>query len=822
MNSLPADNTIASARASPEARQSGRLFLGLAAALLITAVLLRFLLVEGGGQFFFPDETRYFLSREAATLVASGNLRQGLLLPFSNSEHIGFKVLGLMPALLEERFGHDGRLPALFFSIFSVLNLLLIGLCARRLGASPMAQLWALFLGVCSNSLFYYTRHLFPYDASLCLGLLAFYIGSRSGGWRRSTAVGLLAGLAFITYLGYWTLAGTVMLLHLLRGGGWRLWLERALATGAGFGAVVTVVLLVNQLGTGHALADTLRFATTINQGDFHEGHSLPWRYLQAAEGLLLWVWLAAAAYAMVWLIRSQAAREGRNQARWLCLAALVLLYVIPLVTSNVLQKFVVYGRGARLEVPFFCLLTALVLDDLDWSRRVVRLAAAGLAVLVAISTGLRFAVPLTQQFPAAFRTRGDALLRLRPPPDPGSYYRYVNVNHYVMAAEVLKQAPAETLLVAAHPYQFEPYLFEGFSPAERARRRSVDHRMRLVRIDVPVTERVTGKEQGLVTLHIRFPSDRAGFAEPLLSIGPNRNGDLFFVRYLAAGKMELGFENMGVQIIASPPQSVTRDVVHVLELYSGTLAPVGDGAGMAPGWRPAALRNLVFVRFDGKVILDSYSPGHAPVQGEIYAGYNYVEADSAESQFSGEILGVTRGGWPPASAEAGAGEGKFGAAVLTLLPPATGNGTPEPLVVAGISGRAVLGFVRTLPDGTCKFGMEIWSVGAWESAPVRLPGRSKATIIFECGTLLPPVGDSAWGDVPVARQQEASHRLCIMVNGREVLRVKQQTPEFTEPPPVYFGENPLGGSVVGAHFSGEILSALRLPVETETTVPTP
>lgn len=186
---------MASARASPGARRSGRLFLGLAAALLITAVVLRFLLVEGGGQFFFPDEARYLLSRKAAALVVSGNLQQGLLLPFSNSEHIGFKVLGLMPALLEEWVGHDDRLPALFFSVFSVLNLLLIGLCARRLGASPMAQLWALFLGACSNSLFYYTRHLFPYDASLCLGLLAFYIGSRDGGWRRSVAVGLLAGL---------------------------------------------------------------------------------------------------------------------------------------------------------------------------------------------------------------------------------------------------------------------------------------------------------------------------------------------------------------------------------------------------------------------------------------------------------------------------------------------------------------------------------------------------------------------------------------------------------------------------------------------------
>ncbi len=821
MNSLPADNTIASARASPEARQSGRLFLGLAAALLITAVLLRFLLVEGGGQFFFPDETRYFLSREAATLVASGNLRPGLLLPFSNSEHIGFKVLGLMPALLEERFGHDGRLPALFFSIFSVLNLLLIGLCARRLGASPMAQLWALFLGVCSNSLFYYTRHLFPYDASLCLGLLAFYIGSRSGGWRRSTAVGLLAGLAFITYLGYWTLAGTVMLLHLLRGGGWRLWLERALATGAGFGAVVAVVLLVNQLSTGHALADTLRFATTINQGDFHEGHSLPWRYLQAAEGLLLWVWLAAAAYAMVWLIRSQAARGGRNQARWLCLAALVLLYVIPLVTSNVLQKFVVYGRGARLEVPFFCLLTALVLDDLDWSKRVVRLAVAGLAVLVAISAVLRFAVPLTQQFPAAFRTRGDALLRQRPPPDPGSYYRYVNVNHYVMAAEVLKQAPAETLLVAAHPYQFEPYLFEGFSPAERARRRSVDHRMRLVRMLVPANERVTGEPYGLITLRLRFPERHAGFTEPLLSVGPHGEGDLFFVRYPAADRGEFGLESMGEQIIKSETVDIAPGRTHVLELFSGTLAPPPadeKAAGTMAGMRHAYYRNRVYLRFDDRVLLNTPVPGHTAGTEEIYVGFNHVEADSAGSQFSGEILSAQRGGLPPAPQGL---QENYGAMELTLIPPASRSGIPEPLVVAGETGRGVFAFIKHLPDGTYQFGIEIWSVGAWVSKPLKLKPGVAAKVVFSFGALLPPAGHPAWGRTPVEIQRKLKRRLRITVDGSEVFSAERETPEFAQLP-LYIGVNPIGGSYVGARFSGEILSALRLPVEAETTVPTP
>ena len=72
-------------------------------------------------------------------------------------------------------------------------------------------------------------------------------------------------------------------------------------------------------------------------------------------------------------------------------------------------------------------------------------------------------------------------------------------------------------------------------------------------------------------------------------------------------------------------------------------------------------------------------------------------------------------------------------------------------------------------------------------------------------------------------RPQESRQRLRIVVNGREVLRVKQPTPEFTEPPPVYFGENPLlGGSLVGARFSGTILSTGRRPMEDATSPSTP
>jgi len=78
---------------------------------------------------------------------------------------------------------------------------------------SREAQLWVVLLAVSCVSLFYYSRHLSPYDAAMTFGLGALYLGlARGGGWPRSAVVGALAGAAFITYLAYWALAIVVVL----------------------------------------------------------------------------------------------------------------------------------------------------------------------------------------------------------------------------------------------------------------------------------------------------------------------------------------------------------------------------------------------------------------------------------------------------------------------------------------------------------------------------------------------------------------------------------------------------------------------------------
>ena len=810
MNALARAGAAAAPGSGDKDRPTVRLAYGAIVALLLMAAVLRGILVWRGGQFFFPDESRYAVSRDAAAQLAAGNVKAGLLLPFTNSEHPGFKFLGLAPALLEQWCGRNDRIPALYFSAFSLLAVALIWLVTRRLGAPPGGQVAATLLAVASSSLLCYSRHLFPYDPSLAFALAAWYVGLRRGGWARSVTVGLLAGAAFVTYLGYWSLVGTVLLLHVLRPGDRRERGRCALAAAVGAGAVVVAVGLLIRLATGSALVDALRFATTVNQGDFREGYRLVWQYLAVTDGLLLWLWLAAAAYAAGWCWRHRGEAGGRVAPMVLCLAGLVTLYAALVIAANGLEKFVVYGRVARLLVPFFCVLAGLVVPTLGPAGRWRRPLLAVLALLVASSAVVRYRQPLTQMFPREFRAQGDELLRHLPPTGADAYYRYVNVIHYVHGLERLRQPPTATLRAAPHPYQYAPYLYEGFTAPERRARLSPDQAMRLVRMAVPLAEQLTGQPYGIVTLRLRFPTDRAGFTEPLLSIGPRRDGELFFVRYEAGARAVFGFESMGNMVVTGDPVGIAPQQEHELRLFSGGLAPPGEHP--VGGVNPDYYRRLVYLSLDGHELINTFVPGHHAGPDEVYVGVNAVEADSAGDQFWGDVLAARRGGLPPGPAGGSEWPGTYGAVELTLVLPAAGPGVPEPLVVAGIPGRGVLGFIKNLADGTHEFGVEVWSVGAWASGPVRVRAGRTTKVVYSFGSLFPPPGAPAWGTTPLDRQRALKDEIRITVDGAEVFAAKRRTPDFDHVP-LYVGVNPIGGSYVGARFSGEMLASRRLPL---------
>lgn len=787
---------------------------GLIAGLLALALALRLWLVWGGGQNFWPDESRYIAARDAVVEMSGGHLRSGLTSLVAQGDHVGFKLLSLVPAELQRLTKVDDlRLPAAFFALFSWAGLGWLWLWTRRTGASPEAQAWTLLLAVTCTSLTFYVRHLFPYDTSLALALAALAVGAKPrASLPRAAAAGALAGAAVLVYFGYWLLGGVALaFVAAAHRETWGRRVARAAATALGFAAVLGAVWLLDQWGAGTMIANSRKFSGTIVQGDFGQGYRLVAAYFWAAEGPAFLLWVAAAAYATRRVWRDLRGPRALAPAWYLSVAGLAMILGGLLLMSDVVHKFVVYGRLARQLVPFCCVAGGLALAEWRSGVRRARLCA-GLAIAgLALNGAWHLAPALTQMFPDEFRRLGKARLASAPAIEPGqTYYRFVNVDHYLFEPEVLPVPPEATLLARRHPYEFAPYLYEGITAQQRAVRRATDQRMRLVLMRVPPAQRVVGDTYGQVTLKVRFASGRAGMSEPLLSLGPRKNGDLFFVRYESPTVCYFGMESEGVTVVTGPPVTYEAGRDYEVECFNGGMLPPADHDNVTAAQR-LYYQNLASIRLDGVTALNTLVTAHHVSPAEVYAGLNFVEASSADTAFSGVIAEVRRGGFPPLPA-GGLGDADYGAVRMVAWLPAAAAGVPEPLVVVGVTGKATLGYVRVLPGGQAKFGAEFWGVGAFESDAVAAPSDAPTEVVFNFPALFPPVGAARWGGVPVATQQALRTHLTILVNGRKVF--EREVPDTGAPnTPVEFGANPAGGSWVTDRFSGRLVQGMRLPL---------
>jgi hypothetical protein len=222
-----------------------------------------------------------------------------------------------------------------------------------------------------------------------------------------------------------------------------------------------------------------------VKQGDLSEGHHVLAGYFWSAEHGLVAIWLAA----VVLLMAAWRRREVGLGRAWCWLAGILSLGLVMIVCSNVMQSFVVYGRTARMLVPFLALLAGWAAarwvsapGAARWRRPVAVL------VVLAIAAG-NFLQPLRQVFPNKFIRQGNALIerRLRAITDPDERQRAQERMKYMYAGfqwpmpEHYDFPPYDTLLQARHPLQYDPYLFEGFNHEQRDAIHTTDLTMRLV-----------------------------------------------------------------------------------------------------------------------------------------------------------------------------------------------------------------------------------------------------------------------------------------------------------------------------------------------------
>ncbi len=457
---------------------------------LSVSAVLRWILIFRGGQFYFPDESRYGLAQDAAALLLEGNLKTALLTLTDEFAHFGFKVIAMVPAVMQNLFHTTAAPPAIFFSLFSILNLFLIWKIALRAGGETIAN-YAILLAACSQVLMYYARHFLPYDLAMFFGLLALYIALEEPVTpKQSFFCGILGFFCLVSYNGYWAIAAFGMSVNLFNGTKEKHWFwKRSLFLGLGF--LISLSLLLGiYLATGKDFFDSYRvYIQKITQGAFGEGWSLPFVYFWHAEHFLFPI-LGLLCIATLFRMQKQADMTAR-----VGLAGFLFIYLCLVIPSNLTHSFVVYGRLARQLMPFLVLAAASSLGYLAARKPAGRWLVNSLIIILVLqllwnyrSSYLlvyprEFAREVQENYPD-FQISPKMMGFFAPLVCHNNGFLAVNFHYIYDWSQPMPPVQGEILLKASHPVNFLPYQYEGYPPEQRQELRRRNFEMIFSRLD--------------------------------------------------------------------------------------------------------------------------------------------------------------------------------------------------------------------------------------------------------------------------------------------------------------------------------------------------
>ena len=453
--------------------------------------VLRWVLILKGGQFYFPDESRYGIAQDALVLLLDGKVKTALLTLLGELAHVGFKFTALIPAFFENRLDTTLALPAIFFSFFSILNLLLIWKIALAADDSPRVANYALFIAAGSQVLLYYSRHIFPYDEAMFFGLLALYVTLKNPNKPRTLFLsGALSFLCLVTYNGYWVIAAFALVANIFYEAKEKHWsLKRSTFLGLGFLTPLALLLLLCFLIGKDFLGDYGVYLQKITQGSFGEGWSLPFEYFWYAEHFFIVIVGLLTILALFHL------KEKENKILYIGLGGTLFVYLGLVIPSNFTHTFVVYARTARQLMPFLVLTAAYGLSCLQsWKhggRWLANFVVAVVFVQALWNYSLEYKLIYPQEFIQELQTQypdfeiSSKMMRFYAPLVCQNNGVLALNYHYIYTwPQSIPPLQDDLLMQAPHPVNFLPYQYDGYTPVERQAIRTQKIEMVFYKID--------------------------------------------------------------------------------------------------------------------------------------------------------------------------------------------------------------------------------------------------------------------------------------------------------------------------------------------------
>ena len=168
---------------------------------------------------------------------------------------------------------------------------------------------------------------------AMSLGLLGLYVGlAEKATIKTSVTCGVLALLCFVTYNGYWSLAGFAMIVHVIRNARVNFELvRRALWTAIGFMIPLALLFLLLRVSGINLFSEYGKFAKTIDQGSYMEGWSLPFEYFWHSEHAIILILGGLSLWAIVNLFR----RRNKYTGVWVAGLVVIGRRVIPIAVQR-------------------------------------------------------------------------------------------------------------------------------------------------------------------------------------------------------------------------------------------------------------------------------------------------------------------------------------------------------------------------------------------------------------------------------------------------------------------------------------------------------